>query len=65
MSRAGAITLADTRAPYVVVVCGPYGRRGRFAVARPIEKHGDKVPEVEVQSTLRWAGGDRIVSTSR
>jgi hypothetical protein len=29
------------RTPYVVVVCGPCGRRGRFAVARLIEKYGN------------------------
>jgi hypothetical protein len=38
---AGANTLADMRTPYVVVVCDPGRRRGRFAVSRLIEKYGD------------------------
>jgi hypothetical protein len=52
------------------------GRRGRFAVARLIEKYADtpmpdllpeltKYPKWEVQSALWWAGGDRMVSPSR
>jgi hypothetical protein len=41
MARGGSLTLSDLRTPYVVVVCGPCGRRGRFAVVRLLEKYGD------------------------
>jgi hypothetical protein len=36
-----ALTLSDVRAPTLTVVCEPCGRRGRYAVARLVEKHGD------------------------
>jgi hypothetical protein len=44
MPRSGALTLSDVRTPYVVVACAPCGRRGRFAVARLLEKYGDDIP---------------------
>ena len=41
MPRDGSKTLADLTDPYLWLVCEPCGRRGRFAVARLIEQHGD------------------------
>ena len=35
------LTLWDIREPMLTIVCQPCGRRGRFSVARVIEKHGD------------------------
>ena len=34
LSLGGAITLADVREPAVVILCEPYGRRGRYNVER-------------------------------
>jgi hypothetical protein len=36
-----AFTLSDVRDPTLTIVCEPCGRRGHYAVARLIEKHGD------------------------
>jgi hypothetical protein len=36
-----ALTLSDVHAPTLTIVCQPCGRRGRYNVARLIEKHGD------------------------
>ncbi len=41
MSRDGALTLSDVRSPTLAIVCEPCGRRGRYAVARLFEEHGD------------------------
>jgi hypothetical protein len=40
MPRDGAITLTDIQAPFLHLVCGPCGRRGRYAVARLIAERG-------------------------
>jgi hypothetical protein len=37
----GALTLSDVREPTLTIVCETYGRRGRYNVARLIERHGD------------------------
>ena len=36
-----AFTLSDVQDPTLTIICEPCGRRGRYAVARLIEKHGD------------------------
>jgi hypothetical protein len=42
-----AFTLSDVREPTLTVVCEPCGRRGRYNVARLIEKHGDmRLPDL-------------------
>ena len=41
MSRNGAYTLSDQRTPYVSIVCRPCNRRGRYAVARLMDRFGD------------------------
>ena len=41
MPRDGALTLADVCGPRLSIVCGPCARRGRYAVARLLEEHGD------------------------
>jgi hypothetical protein len=41
MPRDGALTLSDVRQPTLSIVCGPWGRRGAYNVARFIEQHGD------------------------
>ena len=41
MPRDGAITLTDLQAPFLHMVCEPYARRGRYAVARLIVERGD------------------------
>jgi hypothetical protein len=41
MPRDGALTLSDVRSPTLSIVCEPCGRRGRYAVARLLKKHGD------------------------
>jgi hypothetical protein len=41
MTRQGALTLSDVRAPTLAIVCGPCAKRGRYSVARLIEEHGD------------------------
>jgi hypothetical protein len=33
--------LSDVRGPTLTIVCQPCGRRGRYAVARLLEEHGD------------------------
>jgi hypothetical protein len=42
LPRDGAYTLFDVTQPTLTIVCDPCGRRGRYAVARLIEKHGDE-----------------------
>jgi len=37
-----AFTLSDIREPTLKIVCEPCGRRGRYNVARLMEKHGDE-----------------------
>jgi hypothetical protein len=47
MPHSDARTLSDVREPTLTIVCHPCARRGRYAVARLIEKHGDaKLPEL-------------------
>jgi hypothetical protein len=41
MARDGALTLSDLRSPTLSIVCEPCARRGRYAVARLLEEHGD------------------------
>ena len=41
MPRDGSIRLSDVEAPFLDVVCAPCGRRGRYAVAGLMAKHGD------------------------
>jgi hypothetical protein len=41
MPRAGAIILSDLTAKTIGVVCDKCGRRGRYSVARLLNKHGD------------------------
>jgi hypothetical protein len=41
MPRDGALTLSDLRSPTLSIVCEPCARRGRYAVARLVEEHGD------------------------
>ena len=41
MPRDGALTLSDVRGPTLAVVCQPCVRRGRYAVAKLIQEHGD------------------------
>jgi hypothetical protein len=41
MPRDGSIRLSDVETPFLDVVCAPCGRRGRYAVARLMAKHGD------------------------
>ena len=45
--RDHAHTLSDFRVPTLSIECEPCGRRGRYNVARLIEKYGDmKLPEL-------------------
>jgi hypothetical protein len=41
MVRGGAFTLSHVREPTLTIVCQPCARRGRYAVVRLMEKHGD------------------------
>jgi hypothetical protein len=40
MSRDGSLVLSDLQAPTLTIVCEPCRRRGRYSVARLIERHG-------------------------
>jgi hypothetical protein len=40
-ARPGTRTLSDIREPTITIVCAPCGWRGRCAVSRLVEKHGD------------------------
>jgi hypothetical protein len=45
--RDNAHTLSDFRVPTLSIECEPCGRRGRYNVARLMEKYGDaKLPEL-------------------
>ena len=45
--RGHAHTLSDFRVPTLSIECEPCGRRGRYNVAKLIEKYGDaKLPEL-------------------
>ena len=45
--RDHAHTLSDFRVPTLSIECEPCGRRGRYNIARLIEKYGDaKLPEL-------------------
>ena len=47
MTRDGALTLSDVRGPTLAIVCQPCAKRGRYAVARLREEHGDaNLPEL-------------------
>ena len=41
MPRHGSVILSDLREPTLTIVCEPCGRRGRYNVARLMEKYGD------------------------
>lgn len=41
MPRDGALTLSDVRGRTLTIACAPCAKRGRYAVARLLEKHGD------------------------
>jgi hypothetical protein len=41
MPQDGALTLSDLRSTTLSIVCESCGRRGRYAVARLIDEHGD------------------------
>ena len=41
MPRDGSLVLSDVRAPTLTIVCEPCVMRGRYAVARLLEEHGD------------------------
>ena len=41
MPRDGALVLSDLRQPTLSIVCEPCGRRGRYSVAKLMERHGD------------------------
>jgi hypothetical protein len=47
-----AFTLSDVREPTITIVCEPCGRRGRYNVARLIERHGGDVRMPELLQTL-------------
>jgi hypothetical protein len=47
-----AFTLSDVREPTITIVCEPCGRRGRYNVARLIERHGGDVRTPELLQTL-------------
>jgi hypothetical protein len=50
MPRDGAMTLSDVRQPALELICEQCGRRGRYAVAKLLAKHGDaKLPELAAQ----------------
>jgi hypothetical protein len=40
MSRDGSLVLSDVRAPTLMIVCEPCGRRGQYNVERPMTEHG-------------------------
>ena len=45
--RDNAHTLSDFRTPTLSIECEPCGRRGRYNVARLMERYGDmKLPEL-------------------
>jgi hypothetical protein len=45
--RENAHTLPDFRVPTLSIECEPCGRRGRYNIARLMEKYGDmKLPEL-------------------
>jgi hypothetical protein len=41
MPRDGSLVLSDVRAPTLAIVCQPCAKRGRYAIARLREEHGD------------------------
>jgi hypothetical protein len=41
MPRHGSLILSDLRVPTLTIVCAQCGRRGRYNVARLMERHGD------------------------
>ena len=41
MPRDGALTISDARSPTLSIVCGPCARRGRYAVTKLLEEHGN------------------------
>jgi hypothetical protein len=48
--RMSRYVLSDIREPTLTIVCEPCGRRGRYAVARLIEKYGAdaKLPDLRL-----------------
>jgi hypothetical protein len=50
MTRDGALTLSDVRQAAIELVCDQCGRRGRYSVAKLIQKHGDaRLPDLAAQ----------------
>jgi hypothetical protein len=45
-------TLSEVREPTLTIVCEPCGRRGRYAVARLIEKYGADAKLPDLRQTL-------------
>ena len=41
MPSDGAVILSDVHEPALIIVCEPCGQRGRYSVARLMERHGD------------------------
>ena len=41
MPRDGSLTLSDVRGPNLTIACEPCGRRGRYNVAKLMERYGD------------------------
>ena len=53
MPRDGSPILSDVRSPTLAIVCEPCARRGRYAVTRLFEEHGDaKLTELLVTRPL-------------
>jgi hypothetical protein len=52
MPRNDALVLSDLNEPTLTIVCQPCGRRGRYNVARLIERYGDaKLPGLRAMIT--------------
>jgi hypothetical protein len=45
-------TLSDIETPTITIVCEPCGRRGRYGVARLIERHGADIKMPDLLETL-------------
>ena len=80
MPRDGALTLSDIRGSTLAIVCGPCARRGRYAVTKLLEEHGDakltdllvtlgRLPKRALPASTTGAGlftmGLRLISAAR
>ena len=80
MSRDGALTLLDLCSPTPAIVCEPCDRRGRYAVTKLLEEHGDAkltdllvtladCPKTRSASSMtgarRFTRGLRVASSAR